>query len=189
MVIVVSRLWFPAITFFGLIIIRERNYSPILLNHEYIHSRQQKEMLYIFAYLLYYLEFILKAMYYGNFKKAYTNISFEVEAHTFQTVIGYAANRKPYAFFKYIFNKKNTYTMLTIDFDSDQSIFTSLYALPVGSIIKYTKNPEGLLRAIESNKPNTLSAFKIKFAQPGTNAFTLYGPNTAMVITRTVVTP
>ena len=66
-----------------------------------IHWPQQLELLIIFFYILYLLEWFIKFFIYG--KKAYRNISFEREAYHFDNDVNY--KRKHYASFKYIFKK------------------------------------------------------------------------------------
>lgn len=64
---------FEAISLFGVIFAREE-YKPLSkesINHEKIHFAQQKEWLYIFFFILYFIEWIFKG---------YKNISFEKEA-------------------------------------------------------------------------------------------------------------
>jgi hypothetical protein len=107
MVILLNRWFYSASTFFGLIIIRRKDYSIELLNHEYIHVKQQKELLFVGAYIIYILEFIVKLFWYRNIKLAYANISFEREAKAFRHVIGYAAHRKPYSFRHLIYVRKH----------------------------------------------------------------------------------
>jgi len=69
--------------------------------HEMIHYAQQKEMLIIFFYLWYILEWFVKLFVYGN--KAYYNISFEREAYKHDYDVSY--NRKHFAWIKFIKNK------------------------------------------------------------------------------------
>ena len=96
--------WFYSASCFGpLIIIRTSDYSITILNHESIHSQQQKEMWYLPAYFLYITEFLIKLLYYRNISKAYMNISFEREAYLFQGTVGYLSRRKPYQHLKLIY--------------------------------------------------------------------------------------
>lgn len=76
-----------------------------LINHERIHLRQQAELLLLFFYLFYFLEWILKSCWYRNFHKGYRNISFEREAYSQEKNLGYLAERTPYRFLKYVFSK------------------------------------------------------------------------------------
>lgn len=105
MVILVDWLWFAAITFGPFIFIRKKDYHIVLLNHEYIHLYQQKELFFAGAYVVYVVEYFCKLLYYRSFKKAYYNVSFEREAFLCQNVVGYCANRKPFTSFKFIYVK------------------------------------------------------------------------------------
>lgn len=102
MVLIVDKFYYPAICLGPLIIIRKDNYTQELLNHEYIHRLQQIETLFIFGYLIYAIEYLIKLLWYRSFKLAYKNVSFEREAFLFQNVIGYCGHRKPYAFLNFI---------------------------------------------------------------------------------------
>lgn len=72
------------------------------MNHEYIHTLQQREMLFIFFYLWYIFEWLFKLIYYRNNKLSYLNISFEKEAYANQNDLNYKTTRKHYAWFKYL---------------------------------------------------------------------------------------
>jgi polyferredoxin len=74
-----------------------------LINHERIHLRQQAELLLVFFYLLYLLEWIVKSLYYMDFYRAYRNISFEREAYLQEKDLQYLQSRKPYQGLKYLF--------------------------------------------------------------------------------------
>ena len=79
--------------------------TPRLLIHEEIHSRQQKEMLVVFFFLWYGLEFLFRLIQYRNWDKAYRNISFEREAYANQNNTGYLSERRKFAWFNYL-NRK-----------------------------------------------------------------------------------
>jgi hypothetical protein len=68
------------------------------IRHEKIHYAQQKEMLAIFFYLWYFIEWVIKLFIYG--RKSYYNISFEREAYLNEGNESY--NRKPYSWIKYL---------------------------------------------------------------------------------------
>ena len=72
-------------------------------NHESIHWEQQKELLGIFFYLLYGIEWVWKTGIYG--KHAYGNLAAEREAYTFDNDLKYLKTRKRYKWLKYIFKK------------------------------------------------------------------------------------
>lgn len=73
------------------------------IRHESIHWEQQKELLGIFFYLLYFLEWIVKIFVYG--KKAYVNLAAEREAYGHDMDNSYLNRRKRYRWLKYIFIK------------------------------------------------------------------------------------
>ena len=93
------------ITLFPYIILREKDKKDkVLLNHEKIHINQQKELLIIFFYIWYILEYVLKGF-------SYHRISFEKEAYENQDNLDYLNNRKRYSFLKYInYNKHSKYS-------------------------------------------------------------------------------
>lgn len=76
--------------------------DKVLVNHECIHLQQQLELLVLPFYVFYVLEFLLKLLYYGNWKKAYLNISFERESYINENNLEYLKSRKPWQFLKYI---------------------------------------------------------------------------------------
>jgi hypothetical protein len=98
--------WFMnvgGITLFPFIILNTRlSKIPAKINHETIHIKQQIELLVVFFYLWYILEYIFRIFQYSSFKKGYLNISFEREAYTNEKNLDYLSNRKWYSFFKYL---------------------------------------------------------------------------------------
>jgi len=70
-----------------------------LINHEKIHWQQQLEMLIIFFYIWYLIEWFLILFGKGN---AYRNISFERESKINEIDLTYLEKRKPYAWVKYL---------------------------------------------------------------------------------------
>lgn len=88
---------FKAINLFGIIFVRKGcKMNNIDINHEKIHSAQMKELLYIPFYIVYFIEWLIRFLYLGNFDKAYRNTSFEVEAYCQQYDLKYLKNRKHY---------------------------------------------------------------------------------------------
>ena len=73
-----------------------------VLRHESIHLRQQKEMLVVFFFLWYIIEWLIRLIQYHNAMTAYKNISFEREAYANQGFIDYLDTSKPFSFIKYI---------------------------------------------------------------------------------------
>lgn len=73
-----------------------------LIRHEAIHVAQQKEMLYLFFYIFYLLELLIKNIRYLNSDKAYRKVSFEQEAYNNSDNPLYIKQRSPWSWFKYI---------------------------------------------------------------------------------------
>ena len=91
---------FTAMDLFGIIFARNE-YKPLarrIQNHEAIHTVQMKEMLYIFFYFWYLVEWLVKLFRYG--RNAYENISFEREAYTYQYDYSHLEKRKKYHWIK-----------------------------------------------------------------------------------------
>ena len=88
---------FKALNFFGIIFARQQ-LNEIDINHEQIHTAQMKELLYVFFYIIYLIEWLFKLIYYGfNNKKAYRTISFEKEAYAHQEDMDYLNKRCSFA--------------------------------------------------------------------------------------------
>ena len=86
---------YKILNFFGILFTRSAQLSEEDVQHEQIHTAQMKELLYIFFYIIYVIEWLILLFKYG--KKAYRNISFEKEAYANQNVAGYLQIRKHYA--------------------------------------------------------------------------------------------
>lgn len=94
---------FYAINLFGTLFVRgSKHPSKKVLNHESIHSQQMKELLYIFFYLWYVTEWLIKLFIYWDTKMAYKAIGFEQEAYTHEEDMEYLKNRHWYSFLNYI---------------------------------------------------------------------------------------
>lgn len=93
---------FKAINLFGVLFVRKGCVmSDVSLNHEKIHTAQMREMLYVFFYLWYVVEWVVRLFGKGN---AYRNISFEREAYDNQSYILYLDERRRYAWLEYLLN-------------------------------------------------------------------------------------
>lgn len=91
---------FKAINLFGILFVRKGcKMSDTDLNHEAIHTAQMKEMGYIFFYLWYLIEWIVRLFKKGN---AYHNISFEKEAYENQSWLIYPQIRQSYSWLDYL---------------------------------------------------------------------------------------
>lgn len=95
---------FSAMNLFGVLFARRDNmnyYSQnrdrwdTLVNHEAIHTAQMKELLYVGFYLLYFLEFLFRLLFYP--RSAYMGISFEKEAYKYENDMTYLDRRKRYS--------------------------------------------------------------------------------------------
>ena len=93
---------FKAINLFGVLFVRKNAIiNERTIRHEAIHTAQMKEMLYIFFYVWYLIEWLIRLPF-GN---AYRNISFEREAYDNQDDLSYLKNRKRFAFTRYILKR------------------------------------------------------------------------------------
>ena len=82
-----------AINLFGFIFTL-RDLDPVELNHELIHSAQQRELLYIPFFIWYGIEWFILYLKYKDWTKAYYHIRFEKEAYRHQHDLCYLKNRR-----------------------------------------------------------------------------------------------
>lgn len=75
------------------------------MNHERIHFKQQIEMLWVFFFFWYGIEYLVRLLQYKNSYRAYRNISFEREAYQNEKNTAYLSSRRRFAFLSYIKNK------------------------------------------------------------------------------------
>lgn len=80
-------------------IVSKRNKQ--LVNHEKIHFRQAIELLVIPFYVIYIIEFIIRAIRLKSFHKGYLAISFEREAYCNDSNLLYLDQRKRWQFMHY----------------------------------------------------------------------------------------
>lgn len=69
-------------------------------NHEAIHTAQMKEMLYVFFYIWYFVEWLLELFTYGS--TAYHTNTFEREAFDNDDNLTYLDTRPRFAWWKYL---------------------------------------------------------------------------------------
>lgn len=97
---------FKAMFFFGILFVRndlKKPLSDVDWNHECLHSRQCGEMLGVFFYLWYIIEYLIRVLSCGfNAHDAYHSISFEREAYDNQDKTEYLSKRKRFAWLRYI---------------------------------------------------------------------------------------
>ena len=93
-----------AITIFPFIILRKSasRQDRVLINHEKIHLRQQLELLIIFFYLWYVIEYYFWYFRLRDSFLAYKYISFEREAFAMEDDPDYLKSRKLWSFWKYV---------------------------------------------------------------------------------------
>jgi len=100
-------LGYKAINLFGILFVRgDAEIDEITLNHEAIHTAQMKELLYIFFYVFYIIDWLIGLIAYVSFSRAYREICFEKEAYTNERNNDYLKNRKAFVFIKYIIKTK-----------------------------------------------------------------------------------
>lgn len=92
---------YQAINLFGLVFSKKK-LDDVERNHEFIHTLQQRELLFIGFYLLYLTEWIIRLAITRNFNKAYYTLSFEKEAYANQKNLEYKKNRRHFAWRLYI---------------------------------------------------------------------------------------
>lgn len=108
MIVVVNKYLVPkgyaGITVFPFILLRYKSLkdNSVFMNHERIHIRQQIEMLFVFFYLWYVIEFFIRWILLFDAKKAYQTISFEKEAYTFENEFDYLNKKKIFSFIKFL---------------------------------------------------------------------------------------
>ena len=95
---------FSYVNLFGVLFTRrDKEISDVTLNHELIHTEQMKEMLYVFFYLWYGVEWLVRLIILCDSHKAYRAISFEKEAYANEKNLTYREGRKRYSWLTYVF--------------------------------------------------------------------------------------
>lgn len=94
---------YKAMNLFGVLFVRgNARIDDITLNHEAIHTAQMKELLYIFFYLFYVIDWLIGLVAHLDFRRAYRDICFEKEAYENEKDLDYLQKRKRFNFLKYI---------------------------------------------------------------------------------------
>ena len=103
---IVKCRWMPkryAMNMFGMIWVKDPSWIDAdVINHERIHSAQQRELLYLPFYLFYLIEWLIRLLCYLNWDKAYRNISFEREAYRYGQDHTYLSRRRRYAWLRFL---------------------------------------------------------------------------------------
>ncbi len=86
-----------ALNLFGVIFAVDEM-TPQEINHELIHTAQEKELGYIFFYIWYVVEWLCLCAKYRDRIKAYFNIRFEKEAYRHGDDLTYLQRRKHYRY-------------------------------------------------------------------------------------------
>lgn len=95
---------FEAMNLFGLLFCHpDSKLTPRVINHERIHTAQMVEMLVVFFYLWYLVEWMVRLLMKGN---AYYNISFEREAYRHEHDLEYLKKRKHFTWLRYMREKQ-----------------------------------------------------------------------------------
>lgn len=111
--IIIKNKWFPfggykAINLFG-ILFTKGELDQITINHESIHTEQMKEMLFLFFYLWYGIEYLIIRLFNIKDKQSniYHEVSLEEEAYNNDDNLDYLLNRKHYSWIKYLNLRSN----------------------------------------------------------------------------------
>ena len=95
---------FKGISLWPFVILQDKQLKKdqFFLNHEKIHLRQQLELLVLFFYVWYAIEFFVRYIDCRDGMLAYRNISFEREAYRRENDLKYLKKRKFWAFRKFL---------------------------------------------------------------------------------------
>lgn len=99
-----------ALTIFPWVFIRKnakQRFTDKVERHETTHAYQQMETIWIFFFLIYGLEYLVKLLITFSHKKAYRSISFEQEAYLHEDEIHYNLFRDDYEWTNYVFTLYN----------------------------------------------------------------------------------
>lgn len=109
---IVYNNWFPfgsytTINLFGILFTKQKNLQKRVILHESVHSAQMKEMLWLFFYSWYMIEYLLIRLFHKKQGCAYHDVSFEEEAYLGENDSDYLKNRKPYSWWKFVKIRSN----------------------------------------------------------------------------------
>lgn len=91
------------VNLFGTVWARDTSWiDKCVVNHERIHTAQQRELLFIPFYIIYLIEWLIRLLQFRNQNKAYMNISFEREAYAHGHDLTYLPRRRHYAWINFL---------------------------------------------------------------------------------------
>lgn len=95
---------FVGITLWPFIVMRSKDLRKdrVFINHEKIHIRQQAEMLVLFFFIWYFVEYLFRLLQYRDRYIAYLNISFEREAYARELELDYLKQRPFWSFLSHV---------------------------------------------------------------------------------------
>ena len=95
---------FRGFTFFPFVFLSDKKDKShaVLLNHERIHIKQQLELLIVFFFVWYFVEYLIRLIQYKDRSVASYNISFEREAYANEKDLYYLKQRSFWNFLKYL---------------------------------------------------------------------------------------
>lgn len=92
---------YKAMTLWPLLFVRrDCIMTDVDLRHERIHARQQKELLVVFFYLIYIIEYLVRLWLTFSTRSAYRDLSFEKEAYSHEHDEEYLRSRPLFAMWK-----------------------------------------------------------------------------------------
>jgi hypothetical protein len=97
--VTVSSLPAQAMALYPFMLFKRKNLreDESIIRHEQIHFRQQQELLIVFFYPIYLLNYLVNLARYRDHSTAYFNISFEREAYQNESDLTYLNKRKLFA--------------------------------------------------------------------------------------------
>lgn len=93
---------YVAINLFGFIFTKRESLTERTINHEDIHTKQMKELLWVPFYIWYVIEYLIRLIQFRDTNLAYRNISFEHEAYDNDNDLFYLDSRKKFNFINYL---------------------------------------------------------------------------------------
>ncbi len=103
-VVLVPFMTSAGMTIFPFILINDKalKKDEVLIGHETIHLMQEAELLVLFFYIFYVVNYLYNRVRYKDHNQAYENICFEREAYANEHDAEYLDNRKFWSWVKYL---------------------------------------------------------------------------------------